>query len=72
VRYRARSSLGSPPLPVLIERPLQGIRYADLSEEEKERWDATEWSDDDTDPPPDSSSATQPAHRSWASGSLGW
>lgn len=39
---------------VPIKFPLQGIRYADLSEEEKERWDATEWSDDDTDPPPDS------------------
>jgi len=38
---------------VPIKFPLQGIRYADLSEEEKERWDATEWSDD-TDLPPDS------------------
>ena len=28
---------------VPLRFPRQGIRYDDLSEEEKERWDATEW-----------------------------
>lgn len=41
--------------PVAISVPLkfqrEGIKYDDLSEEEKEEWDALEWSDDG--PPPD-------------------
>ncbi|MBX3669228.1 MAG: DEAD/DEAH box helicase family protein [Rhodocyclaceae bacterium] len=40
--------------PVAISVPLkfqrQGIRYADLSEEEKEAWDALEWSEDGSVP----------------------
>lgn len=40
--------------PVAISVPLkfqrQGIRYDDLSEEEKEQWDALEWSEDGTVP----------------------
>ena len=35
--------------------PLQGIKYDDLSEEEKKRWEATDWGDDvDEDEIPDS------------------
>lgn len=37
-------------VPLRFQR--QGIRYADLSEDEKERWDALEW--DEEDGPPDS------------------
>jgi type I restriction enzyme R subunit len=40
--------------PVAVSVPLkfmrQGIRYDDLSEEEKEQWDAQEWSEDGTVP----------------------
>ena len=35
---------------VPIKFPRQGIAYDDLSEEEKELWDATEWDDDGTTP----------------------
>ena len=38
---------------VPIKFPREGIKYADLSEEEKDRWDATEWSENSTEPPPD-------------------
>jgi type I restriction enzyme R subunit len=37
---------------VPLKFPRQGIRYADLSDEEKEEWDALEW--DEEDGPPDS------------------
>jgi type I restriction enzyme R subunit len=37
---------------VPLKYPRQGIRYADLSEEEKEDWDALEW--DEEDGPPES------------------
>ena len=37
---------------VPLKFPRQGIRYADLSDEEKEKWDALEW--DEEDGPPDS------------------
>lgn len=42
--------------PVAVSVPLkfqrEGIKYAELSEDEKEQWDALEWSEDGT-PPPD-------------------
>jgi type I restriction enzyme R subunit len=37
---------------VPLKFPREGIRYDDLSEEEKDRWDELEW-DEDGDPPPD-------------------
>ncbi len=42
-----------PPFPrsVPIKFPRRGITYADLSDEEKELWDAIEWSEDGSDPP---------------------
>ena len=36
---------------VPLKFPRQGIRYDDLSEAEKEDWDALEWDDDGTPPP---------------------
>jgi hypothetical protein len=40
---------------VQLAFPLQGIKYDDLSEEEKKRWEATDWADDvDEDEIPDS------------------
>jgi type I restriction enzyme R subunit len=43
-----------PPLAVSVPLKFQrdGIKYAQLSEDEKEQWDALEWSEDGT-PPPD-------------------
>jgi type I restriction enzyme, R subunit len=43
-----------PAVPVSVPLKFQrdGIKYKDLSEDEKEQWDALEWSDDGT-PPPD-------------------
>src|SRR5213075_1437133 len=35
-------------VPLKFQR--EGIKYDDLSEDEKEQWDATEWSDDGTTP----------------------
>ncbi len=42
-----------PPLAVSVPLKFQrdGIKYAELSEDEKEQWDALEWSDDGTPPP---------------------
>ncbi|MGH3275460.1 MAG: DEAD/DEAH box helicase family protein, partial [Streptosporangiaceae bacterium] len=34
-------------IPVPLQFPLQGLRYDDLSEEEKDDWDATEWGEGD-------------------------
>jgi type I restriction enzyme R subunit len=48
---------------VPIKFPRQGIRYADLSEEEKELWDATEWGEDGTESAPDAVAAS--ALNSW-------
>ncbi|MBA4110817.1 MAG: restriction endonuclease subunit R [Leptothrix sp. (in: Bacteria)] len=42
-------------VPLKFQR--EGIKYDDLSEEEKEQWDALEWADDG-EPPPDSVDAT--------------
>ena len=41
-----------PPTPVAVPLKFQreGIRYADLSEEEKERWDAVEWDEEGSVP----------------------
>jgi type I restriction enzyme, R subunit len=36
---------------VPLRFPSQGIRYADLSEEEKEAWENQDWGDDEEDPP---------------------
>ncbi|GAB5390153.1 MAG: DEAD/DEAH box helicase family protein [Alphaproteobacteria bacterium] len=47
--------------PEVISVPLkfqrEGINYDDLSDEEKEEWDALEWSEDGDEPPPDRVSA---------------
>ncbi|MFD2024083.1 DEAD/DEAH box helicase family protein [Promicromonospora aerolata] len=42
-----------PPVPVDIELgfPRRGIRYADLSEEEKDAWDTLDWGEEDDDVP---------------------
>ena len=37
---------------VPLKFPREGIKYNDLSEEEKARWDAEEWDEDDAAPPP--------------------
>ena len=36
---------------VPLQFPLRGLRYDDLSEEEKDEWDATEWGEDDAPEP---------------------
>ncbi|MFN3002456.1 DEAD/DEAH box helicase family protein [Mycolicibacterium wolinskyi] len=36
---------------VPLHFPLRGLRYDDLSEEEKDEWDATEWDEEDDDAP---------------------
>ena len=36
---------------VPLKFPSEGIRYDDLSEEEKEAWEAQDWGDDEADPP---------------------
>ena len=43
-----------PPRPVSVPLKFQreGIRYNDLSDEEKDQWDATEWSDDEEEDAP--------------------
>lgn len=48
-----------PPLAVSVPLKFQrdGIKYAQLSEDEKEQWDALEWNEDGT-PPPDEVEAT--------------
>ena len=40
----------SVPISVPLKFQQEGIKYADLSEEEKEQWDAKEWSDDGATP----------------------
>lgn len=44
-----------PPVPISVPLKFQreGIRYADLSDEEKARWDELEWDEDGSTPPPD-------------------
>lgn len=42
----------SKPISVPLKFPRQGIKYDDLSEEEKAQWDEAEWDDGDGGPPP--------------------
>ena len=39
-----------PPRPISVPHKFQreGIKYKDLSDEEQERWNALEWTEDDT------------------------
>lgn len=47
---------------VPIQFPVRGVRYDDLSEDEKDEWDVMEWGDDGSPPP---TTVEAPAVHSW-------
>ena len=48
--WRTSSSCRPSPSPCPLKFQREGIKYDNLSEEEKEQWDAKEWSEDGTTP----------------------